>query len=213
MTMSKRSELFAGLSVGFPPYTGERVYMREFVPSAGLPVDLARWQPTVDRMLASVNAPGSVYLMVDQSEVQAGRCHRRPGLHVDGYWWPGTQAHGPSPGTHVPSPPGHRPHPAPQPDPGRHLPAHRSRADLTEGLIIAASVEGCEAWDGEWGGRAGAGGDCSEVPIASLSRRRMVSGVAWLGETGSLLHSALPLPERALRTVVRLNVPGWSPGP
>jgi hypothetical protein len=108
-----KSECFVGSSVAFPKFTGERVYMREFIPANGLPKELERWQKTVDAMLVGVNAPGSVY--------------------------------------------------------------------------------------------------CSFIPRDSLKVKRMLPGVVYLGETGSMLHSALELSTNALRTVVRLNVPGWVP--
>lgn len=75
-------------SVSFPEFTGERVYMREFSLDQGLPADLRRWQPTVDSMLDGVKATGPVFIMIDQAVVVASNPHRRPGLHVDGYWHP-----------------------------------------------------------------------------------------------------------------------------
>lgn len=79
--------------VSFPEWTGERVYMVPFRPAYGLPAKLARWQPTVDQMLQGIDAPGDVYLMVDQSVVKAGEPQRRPGVHIDGNWVPG-DSHG-----------------------------------------------------------------------------------------------------------------------
>ena len=74
--------------VDFPAYTAERIYMREFRLETGLPEDLKRWQQTVDQMLVGVDTDGPIYLMVDQKFVSATTTHRRPGLHVDGYWNP-----------------------------------------------------------------------------------------------------------------------------
>lgn len=74
--------------VDFPAFTAERIYMREFRLETGLPEDLKRWQPTVDQMLVGVDTDGPIYLMVDQKFVAATTTHRRPGLHVDGYWNP-----------------------------------------------------------------------------------------------------------------------------
>lgn len=194
----KQSELFAGSSVTFPDFTGERVYMQEFTPGGALPIGLERWQVTVDAMLRGVRATGPAYLMIDQAEVCAGSTHRRPGLHVDGYWQAASAEHGNQPPRHSPANAALSMHGG-----------HRVKG-AREALIIAASVEGCEAFEGEWDGVAGAGGDCSAVPIASLTKRKMAAGVAWIGEAGSLLHSAIELPARALRTVVRLNVQGWA---
>ena len=216
-----KSECFAGSSVSFPEFTGERVYMHEFIPSIGLPKELERWQKTVDAMLIGVNAPGSVYLMIDQAEVKAGNCHRRPGLHVDGYWYAGD--HSPNP-QHNPTPepniipehkpiPKHNPIPNIFPDSPRHNPAptRHSMVGHSEALILASNVEGCMALEGDWSGIVDIGGDCDSIARDNLKVKRMLPGVVWLGETGAMLHSALELSANALRTVVRLNVPGWVP--
>lgn len=192
----RTSELFAGSAVVFPAFAGERVYMREFMPGRDLPPDLERWQPTVDAMLRGVRSTGPAFLMIDQAEVLPGSCHRRPGLHMDGYWHSGISVHGPSPS------PAHRPAPAP-------LPGHVFAAGAREALIIAADVEGCEAFEGEWDGSPGPGGDCEGVSVDQLKRQRLRAGVAWIGETGALLHSAIPLSTRTRRTVVRINATGW----
>lgn len=78
--------------VDFPAFMAERIYMREFRLETGLPEDLKRWQPTVDQMLVGVDTDGPIYLMVDQKFIVAAETHRRPGLHVDGYWIPGNNA-------------------------------------------------------------------------------------------------------------------------
>jgi hypothetical protein len=70
--------------VAFPAFTGERVYM-EPIYNAKLPARLARWAITVDCMLAGL-VPRVMYLMVDQQALVGGQFHRRPGIHVDGYW-------------------------------------------------------------------------------------------------------------------------------
>uniref|UniRef100_A0AB39CDE9 Uncharacterized protein n=1 Tax=Pseudomonas phage HRDY3 TaxID=3236930 RepID=A0AB39CDE9_9VIRU len=80
--------------VSFPAFLGERVYMHEFRMEQGLPENLRRWQETVDQMLVGVDTDGPIYLMIDQKAVKANVTHRRPGLHVDGYWHPMIQAHG-----------------------------------------------------------------------------------------------------------------------
>ena len=81
-------------AVTFPAHTGERVYMREFRKSTGLPAHLSRWQSTIDAMLDGVDTDGPIYLMIDQGVVKATSSHRRPGLHIDGYWNPAISAHG-----------------------------------------------------------------------------------------------------------------------
>lgn len=80
-------------TVTFPNHKMERAYMREFRKETGVPNDLKRWQPTIDQMLAEVDTDGPIYLMIDQGFVKANQSHRRPGIHIDGYWIPELQTH------------------------------------------------------------------------------------------------------------------------
>ena len=201
----KTSELFIGSSVVFPTFRAERVYMRAFTPGQDLPDDLERWQPTVDAMLRGVPGRGSAFLMIDQAEVAERKTHRRPGLHVDGYWGAGASCHG----EHVvtPAEPKDIPPNAPRWQP---TPSHSTGSSLArEALIIATDVEGCQAFDGQWEGVAGDGGDCSGVDTRGLLSRRMLPSVAYVGETGSLLHASVPHASAVRRTVVRINLQGW----
>lgn len=175
-------------AVTFPSFTGERIYMRAFTKAGGLPPDLARWQDTVDAMLDGVDATGPIFLMVDQAAVRASATHRRGGLHVDGYWHPGDGS---------PANAGHR-----------HV--HAGAQD--ESLILATDVLGCAAYVGEVDEEPGEGGDCSHIDPSGLLRVELEPGIAWAGHTLNMLHESLPMARACLRTVVRLNVPGWVPG-
>lgn len=186
-------------SVDFPAFAGERIYMQEFKKQTGLPSHMRRWQMTVDAMLDGIETDGPIYLMVDQGIVEAGKTHRRGGVHIDGYWQPEIQAHGGIPYT----PPGHHPQPPSQP---RHI--HAGTA--AEALIIASSVTGCRAFNGDWSGEIGEDGDCSQVNISRLQPVDMLAGRVFAGDV-FMLHESLPIPFDCLRTVVRLNVPGWKP--
>jgi len=211
--------------IPFPQFTGERVYMREFTKAAGLPPDLARWQDTVDAMLDGADASGPIFLMVDQAPVKVATTHRRPGLHVDGFWHPALQAHGG--GGHSSRPAGpvggrihdsgcHRYTPAPTtpavPDVGRHRgrpSGHFHAGDDTEALILASDVLGCAAYVGRFDGLPVDGGDCAHIDTSGLLRVDMEPGRAWAGHTLTMLHEALPVQRDCLRTVVRLNVRAW----
>ena len=173
--------------VTFPEFTGERIYMREFTKAAGLPCDLARWQPTVDAMLDGVDATGPIYLMVDQTRVLTGHAQRRPGLHVDGYWNACEARHG-----------------------GGHG-GHKIDGSATEALLLASSVLGGCAYVGEFGGKPGDGGDCEHIGRDGLLRVDMEPGRVWAGHALTMLHESVPVRRDALRTLVRLNVAGWAP--
>jgi hypothetical protein len=70
---------------------------------------------------------------------------------------------------------------------------------------------GCRGFEGEWHGRFGNGGDCSDVSAETRVGVDFEPGRAWFGETGAMLHESVPLQQDALRTVVRLNVTNWQP--
>jgi hypothetical protein len=203
--------------VDFPAFTGERVYMREFLPREGLPDDLRRWQATVDAMLDGIDVAGPVFLMVDQARVQAGACHRRPGLHIDGYWCgsrhnhrpSGVAYHGPSPS---PSPSPHSPSPSPSPRPHRSDGETWETApyDDREAIILAADVLGCRAYVGDFARGPRSGGNCAHLSVAALDAIDMEPGRVYAGNV-TMLHESLPVLNDVERTVVRLNVPGWSP--
>lgn len=186
-------------AVTFPAHTGERVYMREFRKASGLPADLSRWQRTVDAMLDGVDTDGPIYLMIDQGVVKSASSHRRPGLHIDGYWIPGMQAWGHG-GWVTQMTGGH--------DTGRHLTSSDAWPD--EAIILASDVSASRAMSGWFDGLPGEGGDCSHIDVSGLQDIRLAAGTCYAGNV-TMLHESLPVAADCLRTLVRLNVPGWSP--
>lgn len=224
------SKVAQGSVVPFPSFTEERVYMREFTQRDGLPADLARWQPTVDAMLGSVKTDLPMFLMVDQAFVRAGVAHRRPGLHVDMHWNPGPLlCHGgipesrhleyipprhrsqpASPG-HIAIRPSHHDVPVAPPGHGPTLPLRHASGLGSEAVLLASDVVGCRAWVGEYEGDRGAGGSYDVIDTSRLKPLMFDAGRCYAGHTMTMLHESVPLLADAHRTVVRLNVPGWSP--
>ncbi len=218
--------------VAFPEFSADRIYMREFRKADGLPFDLARWQPTVDAMLDGVDVDGPIYLMVDQGIVRAGMTHRRPGLHIDGYWVPAKQAHHGNSGGHNSTPRrrdtgGHRGYESHSYTPprdtgghsggggGRHASGGHSgwinaKYEEHEGILLASSVTAARAFAGDFSGAPGEGGDCAHVSTEGLIEVPMRAGRIYAGNV-TMLHESLPVDCACLRTVVRLNVPGWTP--
>lgn len=236
--------------VAFPEFTGERIYMHEFRKSSGLPPEYARWRETVEQMLTGIDTDGPIYLMVDQGMVAPGNTHRRPGVHIDGYWNPAMLAHGFSYG-HGYVPPSHGyipPDPTPYsiPDVSVNIPGKKQKRktptlkipevipplpplgiphpkrkrkldgwgdatfDSPEGIILASDVRGCEALIGRYSGDIGDGGDCSGIDLSGLHRLTMDPSTVFAGNV-CMLHQSLPMHAPTQRTLVRLNVPGWSP--
>lgn len=225
----------------FPEFTGERVYMEPFRKRDGLPARLSRWQATVDAMLAGIDTDQPIYLMIDQAHAAAGTTHRRPGLHVDGYWNPAMLAHGaggaigrhghqPTPrheplsrnehvGHGAQPPPRHGPTPVSLPTRNDHT-GHGANAaswntasfDAPEGIILASSVSAARGFVGRYNGAIGEMGDCAKVDVSTLDALSMLAGRVYAGNV-NCLHESLPVERDCLRTVVRLNVPGWTPRP
>ncbi len=200
--------------VSFPEFANERVYMEPFWQDRGLPLHLARWQKTVDQMLVGIQTSEPIYLMVDQSVVERGEPHRRPGVHIDGYWWSGERMHGAVF-------PGGR-HGAPPPP---RFPVHRAsapaapiviedwhKADFVEpeAILLASDIEASRAFRGDYSGLIGPGGDCSRIGLDDLEIVSLTPNRVHAGNV-SFLHESLPVAQRCARTLVRLNVPGWSP--
>lgn len=199
--------------VPFPAFAGERHYMIPFYQRDGLPGDLGHWQPTVDAMLDGIDTDQPIYFMADQSVVQPGQAHRRPGVHIDGYWHPGVQAHG-GQGVHRGQGGNHGPRSTPGSHRGvRHGGSSASsgwdHVDLSdpEALILASDVAGARAYLGEYRGAIGEGGDCSHLPLDGLQSLDLAPHRAYVGTVGTL-HESLPISAGGPRTVVRLNCPG-----
>ena len=219
--MLHRSIIETRGDVSFPGWEGTRVYMRPFLKADGLPQDLSRWQPTVDAMLDGIDTDQPVYIMIDETEVEAGQTQRRPGLHIDGYWDPGITAYG----SHRAIASGHRQaprrHEAAPARPARHRsipPGHSSGSMLwkdadfvaPEAIILASSISAAEGYLGTYEGPIGEMGDCAHIDISDMEVLRMESGRVYAGNV-NCLHQSLPVEIVCRRSLVRLNVPGWTP--
>lgn len=208
--------------VTFPAFMAEKVYMQAFNPNKALPWPLERWQATVDQMLEGIDVD-LAYLMIDQKELVVGDPHRRPGLHIDGYWCAADRRHGGG-GSHVgisahgstppPAQPGHG-------GGGRHTglkasgwqtPSPWATVDLSqpEATILATNVTASRAFIGKYRGKPGEGGDCSHVETRHLGEIQLSKGICWAGNV-AMLHESLPVESDCRRTLVRITVPGWSP--
>ncbi len=239
MTVQNLSYVESGTPIIFPEFRGERVYMLPFYKKTGLPSHLKHWQKTIDMMLDDVDTDDVVYLMIDQGIVKANEYHRRPGVHVDGYWIPSLQAHGTTSSSHYTPSNSHRQptrthhtpivdngghnvpstHNTPIVDNGGHItPVRRKRMSSNEeyldwpaeGLILASNVSASRAWNGIYQGEPNKGGDCSHINLSSLEEVILLPNISYRGNV-TMLHESLPLSQDTKRTLVRLNVPGWNP--
>jgi hypothetical protein len=196
--------------VFFPEFTGERVYMRPFLKEKGLPKDLSRWQGTVNAMLDGIETDKPIYIMIDQTKVKKKNPHRRPGVHIDGYWGPSSkqQIEGHRGSRHIPIPtPRHN-------GGGSHQHGASSWADADfkepEAIILASNIPGCKGYTGVFEGPVGEGGDCEHVDLSNMTSFVMRPNIVYAGNV-CCLHESIPMDEERERTLVRLNVPGWTP--
>jgi len=182
-------------NVSFPEFTGERVYQALIKKDRQLPVELQRWQQTVDSMLSGVEVDGAIYLTIDQGYVDAGCTQRREGPHIDGNWYPSITAHG------QPGPPHHSFYVGSHGGGG-----HRLDLDTVGGLILACDRDGAKVYKGEFYGVAGDGGDCSHMDLSGAEIVILNSNQAYLGNL-TMIHEAMPAQQSGPRTLVRLNMP------
>ena len=168
--------------VDFPEWKGEKHYMVPFKKSYGLPRSLSRFDTTVAMMLSNIDVGDvTMYLMIDEGAIAAGTFHRRPGLHIDGYW-------NDSPCSN-----------------SKWNPS--SSFDSPEALLIASSHQGSVAFRGSFKGPIGHGGDCSSIDPAGMQLVELLPNKCWKGNV-TMLHESTPALVDMKRTLVRINIPG-----
>lgn len=206
-------------TVVMPEFSGERIYMHEFMQSEGLPANLSRWQSVVDDMLHGIKTDQPIYLMVDQTHVKQGQPQRRPGMHVDGYWVVGDHTGGGHRGISAHGGGGHGGGSGRwNGDNGHGSSKHSSgnsgwdsvNFSSPEGIILASNISACAGYIGQYDEQMiGNGGDASLVKT-TLDRVVLEANKVYAGNVG-FLHESLPVDVDCFRTLVRLNVPGWTP--
>lgn len=174
-------------AIALPGFTGVRVMMQPFdlADVRGSLPNLPQWHGAIEAMRERSSVKdGIAYLTIDEAEVKAGECHRRPGLHVDGVgpdgyvggWGGGGGSWG------------------------------------RNGMIVAASHVGCRGWAQVFAGAPGPDGDCSHLSqqaraeaCVTMAAKRMY----WCGPLA--LHESIPLSSAARRQFVRLSMPSTAP--
>src|SRR5579864_3670693 len=111
-------------TVQLPVFTGTRTMMLPFLLEdvMSIPGGIAQWRSFVASITQKAGAPrvGTAYLTIDEALVQPGETQRRPGLHVDGI--------GPE---------------------GKEGGWGGGGGWGTNGMIVAASVAGCNVYRGD----------------------------------------------------------------
>jgi hypothetical protein len=175
----------------FPAFTGLRVMMLPVVidDADSVPPAYADWRAAFLRLSSfAIQHAGEVgYLTIDEAHVSAGETHRRPGLHVDGWYrgeaggWGGGGSWGGG-----------------------------DTVGGGTGMLVACSSDGARIWSGTFAGRPDPDGGCEHVRSQLGPAWEMVPGIAyWCSPL--CLHEAVPAREAGPRTFVRLSLPSKAP--
>ena len=169
-----------------------RVYMERVTKDKGA----GEYQGVVAEILDRLGHNGHAFMMIDEKPIKAGEIHRRPGLHIDGYWV--GNRHG-----------GHRRRPVVENSSGWSNGGgtwNSSTFKEPEALVLLSSMQGAVAYEGEWEGYIGEGGDCSSVNVSGLTKRILEAGKVYAGNV-TMLHESIPVLRDGIRSLLRLSIP------
>jgi len=173
-----------------PEFKGDRVLMMPIHlhdVKASVPENLKRWIPFIEKAVElGPCKQGTAYLTIDESVVESGRHHRRPGLHVDGWQDEGGTEHGGGWGGG----------------------GGWGSQTTGEGMIIATNYLGSVGWHQEVEGWPKIYGDCEHLR-PKLNMNKMVP---FLPNTlyrldGLTVHESIPVRKTVSRQFFRLSMP------
>jgi hypothetical protein len=173
--------------VALPAFSGVRVLMMPIVLEDirhSLPEAIRQWADVIEAMKESgKQSSGVAYLTIDERIVPEGYCHRRPGLHVDGWTDDGGGAWG-----------------------GGGMWGKR-------GFAVVASREGCAAYDQDFYGQPKQYGDCDHLRHECKDNCREVLAANRIYCLSQLaVHESIPQRNPGPRQFARLSFPsgaGW----
>jgi len=144
-----------------------------------LPNECRVFAPLINEMLSHIVTPIS-YLTIDRKILKPGQTHRRGGIHIDGVY--SKLGWDPSPGWNIDS--------------------------SSIGMMIASNEIGCKAWEGEYVGTPGKGGDCSHMieELNNMNSFLLDSNKVFLINSNGI-HESICQEKETDRTVVRLSFP------
>lgn len=174
----------------FPRFSGIRVMMMPIV--IGDPKSIPSHLSPYSRLLLDLfekdqaHAGRVGYLTIDEKIVQAGKTHRRAGLHVDGIFrqrgggWGGGGGGG--------------------------------WGAIGTGMLTVSSVVGCRAWNQEFEGLPGPEGECHHLADQARPEAEVLFGageIHWVD--GLCVHESIPMAQDTERAFVRLSNPSTAP--
>lgn len=169
------------------PFANRQRYMHSF--DLASPVMAEGFEDYHEPVVALCKAAGArfgiAHMTVDEKIVSPGMSQRRPGPHVDGCFMPEamTWGHGPGPGwNHY----------------CNHVPIARMP------IIVAASVEGCRAWRGQFDGEPKNDGDLSHLDLGE--GEVLPANVGYL-LSPDCVHESMVFERPTQRTFLRIALP------
>jgi len=171
-----------------PGFSGTRVMMMPIIIGDlnSIPESLAHYRETFKALFSMSDSKhhGQVgYITIDEKKVEAGKTHRRSGLHVDGVYdgkcgsWGGG-----------------------------------GWGSVGNGMLTVSSIPGCKAYLQKFDGDVGRDGECDKIADQCQEKNATVFGagqVYWVD--GLCVHESIPLTETADRQFVRLSMPSTAP--
>lgn len=195
--------------LSFPAFSGTRIMMMPIIlgDMKSIPTELKHYMPMVKSLFTSVqpkylNQVG--YLTIDESNVLKGETHRRPGLHVDGFYKGKAGSWGGS---------------------GPWAGARKNIIQMLEkpiniddefqygpGMLLIASHPGCVAWKQIFKGMPGPDGECDHLISQCKENTKQIlepNMLYWLSPL--TVHAATEMPEDTNRQLLRLSMPSKAP--
>lgn len=205
---SSASQFFSNFTemgfVSFPDFTNTRVMMMPIVigDTTSIPPVLKHYTQMIKSIfdIAQARYHGQVgYVTIDESHVEKGKTHRRPGLHVDGIGgWGGPGTWGGSEECIAEM---------------LRLPINtENKYHYGPGMFLMASHSGCVAWRQTFKGEPGSNGECGHlVPQCEDKHKRILDAnrIYWLNPM--CVHAATEMPEETPRQLLRLSMPSNAP--
>jgi hypothetical protein len=170
-----------------PPWQGRRRYMHGFdLAAPRMAAGYEDYLPVVTALCAAAGATaGKAYMTVDEKLVAAGSSQRRPGPHVDGQYIPSMEGWKHQGGwNHV----------------CNSVPLARMP------VIVAASVAGCVAWQGQFDAQPTPQGDLSHIAgLLGLGQLLTENHGWWLSP--DCVHESMVFRRPTQRTFLRIALP------
>lgn len=193
----------------FPAFTNTRIMMMPIVIGdlKSIPPALAHYHSMIKSVftVSPENYKNQVgYLTIDESDIEKGSTHRRPGLHVDGLYRGGVGGWG-----------GAAPWAGSEDGILKTLQSSIDSENLYHygpGMFLIASHSGCVAWRQEFEGMPGSNGECEHLASQCKDENKEVlqpNHIYWLNPL--CVHAATSMPENTRRQLVRVSMPSKAP--